>query len=72
MSKQVIEVIMKTLRTILHWLFGVGMLATIIGGLAAFVRQSNGLEAEPELGRRLGTLLFEAAGFYFTRKSKVT
>jgi hypothetical protein len=62
---------MKTLRTILHWIFGIGMLATIIGGLAALVRQSNGLEAEPELGRRIGTLLFEAVGFYLTRKPKV-
>jgi hypothetical protein len=63
------RVTMKLLRQILHWIFGIGLIATVVTGIAALVRQSYGLEAEPEIGRRLGTILFELLGFYFTRRA---
>ena len=46
------------------------MVATVVTGLVALVRQANGLNAEPEIERRALTLLFEGLGFYFTRAAK--
>lgn len=58
----------NSIRVALHWFFGFAMFSTVAGAVVNLIRQYVGIDADPEIGRRIATFAIGYVLFRATRK----